>query len=72
MDNKFDIFNTDFWAITKKIEIDFSIGSRRKNGKIKDHQLLEEIKKNQSERHYSYIYRWIKSRGIYCNRSIVS
>lgn len=42
---KFEIFNTKFWSLREEVNVDFSVGGKRKRGEIGDHQLIEEVKK---------------------------
>lgn len=39
---KFEIYETDYWDNTREIQVDYSIGGRRKRGEINDKQIVSE------------------------------
>lgn len=55
--NKYEIFNINFWAITNETDIDFDIVNRKNKWKIKNNQLIEEVKiKNNLEENLTVMY----------------
>lgn len=54
---KFEIYETDYWANTREIQIDYSIGGRRKRGEINDKQIVSEaIKVFKIEKNPTVMY----------------